>query len=177
MRRCSTRAIGHGQPLLLPGGSASPTLWTSAMRDRRVTQARTRREPERGDTHVRLCVQRRLTRSAGDRPAGVRARRPVAWMAGRRETECSEAHRRSHRFGMVSESPGRNVSERRGGPESAKPRRPSLQPEGAKAAWTVAGWLARRLTPAGWERQHGDQDAPSNWRSPPRPAAKSAGAR
>src|SRR5262249_51754980 len=31
---------------------------------------------------------------------------------------------------MVGESPGRNASERRGGPESAKTRRPSLQPEG-----------------------------------------------
>jgi hypothetical protein len=41
----------------------------------------------RGNTHVRLCVQQRLARSAGDRPAGVTARSPVAWMAGRRETE------------------------------------------------------------------------------------------
>ena len=30
---------------------------------------------------------------------------------------------------MVSESPGRNVSERRGGPEKLKPRRPSLTVE------------------------------------------------
>ena len=32
-------------------------------------------------------------------------------------------------LGMVSESPGRNESERRGGPESEWPRRPSLHPE------------------------------------------------
>ena len=47
----------------------------------------------------------------------------------------------------------------------------------AKAAWAVADWLRRRTTPAGWERQHGDKDTLSNWRDPPRPAAKSAEAR
>ena len=46
-----------------------------------------------------------------------------------------------------------------------------------KAAWAVADWLTRRTTPAGWERQHGDKDTLSNWRDPPRPAAKSAEAR
>jgi hypothetical protein len=46
-----------------------------------------------------------------------------------------------------------------------------------KAVWAVADWLTRRTTPAGWERQHGDKDTLSNWRSPPRPAAKSAEAR
>ena len=67
----------------------------------------------------------RQTCSVGDRPTGTRARRPVAWMAGRRETEplepIDEAIGR-----MVSELPGRNVSERRGSLESAKPRRPSV---------------------------------------------------
>ena len=46
-----------------------------------------------------------------------------------------------------------------------------------KAVWAVADWLTRRTTPAGWERQHGDKDTLSNWRDPPRPAAKSAEAR
>ena len=36
--------------------------------------------------HVRLCVQQRLTRSAGESPAKVKARSLVARMAGRRET-------------------------------------------------------------------------------------------
>ena len=36
---------------------------------------------------VRLCVQRRLVCSAGVKPAGAKVRRPVAWMAGWRETE------------------------------------------------------------------------------------------
>ena len=29
------------------------------------------------------------------------------------------------------------------------------------------------FTSAGWKRQHGGKDMPSNWRSPPRPSAKS----
>ena len=44
-------------------------------------------EPYEGKPHVRLCVQLRLACSAGDRPAGVKARSPVAWIAGWRETE------------------------------------------------------------------------------------------
>jgi hypothetical protein len=35
----------------------------------------------------RLCVQRRLACSAGDRPAGAKVRRPVVWIAGWRETK------------------------------------------------------------------------------------------
>ena len=52
----------------------------------------------------KVCVQRRQTCSAGGSPTGARARRPVAWMAGRRETKAlkpiDEAIRRmgaSHR--------------------------------------------------------------------------------
>ena len=37
--------------------------------------------------HVTLCVHPRLACSAGDNPAGARIRSPVAWIAGRRETE------------------------------------------------------------------------------------------
>ncbi len=44
-------------------------------------------KPYAGKPHVRLCVQRRLACSAGDKPAGARVRGPVAWIAGRRETE------------------------------------------------------------------------------------------
>ena len=44
-------------------------------------------EPYEGKPHVRLCVQRRLACSAGDSPAGVKARSPVARIAGWRETE------------------------------------------------------------------------------------------
>jgi hypothetical protein len=34
-----------------------------------------------------VCVQRRQTCSVGGSPTGATARRPVAWMAGRRETK------------------------------------------------------------------------------------------
>jgi hypothetical protein len=39
------------------------------------------------EVHVRLCVQRRLACSAGDKPAGARVRSPVVWIAGWRETK------------------------------------------------------------------------------------------
>jgi len=54
-------------------------------------------------------------------------------------------------------------------------RSPEAEPATVKAqaAWPVASWLTRRVTPAGWERRHGDKDTLSNWRSPPRPIAKS----
>src|SRR5579864_1165771 len=41
----------------------------------------------KGNFQVQLCVQRRLACSAGDKPAGARVSGPVAWIAGRRETE------------------------------------------------------------------------------------------
>ena len=44
-------------------------------------------EPYRGKPDVRLCVQLRLVCSAGDSPARVRIRSPVAWMVGTRETD------------------------------------------------------------------------------------------
>src|SRR2546425_10737379 len=86
-------------------------------------------------------------RSAGVSPAGARARRPVAWMAGWRETETlkpiDEAIVR-----MVSESPGRNVSEREMAPKDPDPGgRADDYP--AKAIWADAVWLTRRRAPAG----------------------------
>jgi hypothetical protein len=41
-----------------------------------------------GNYLVGLCVQLRLVCSAGDSPAGVTVRSPVAWMADTRETKC-----------------------------------------------------------------------------------------
>ena len=59
-------------------------------------------------------------------------------MAGRRETEylkpIDQASVRD-----VSESPGRNESERTGGPESENPRRPSPQP------WGEGSMINRKL--------------------------------
>ena len=34
-----------------------------------------------------MCVQRKLTRSVGDRPTEARVRGLLAWIAGRKETE------------------------------------------------------------------------------------------
>ena len=44
-------------------------------------------EPYAGKPHVRMCVQRKLACSAGDRPAGAKVRSPVVWIAGWRETK------------------------------------------------------------------------------------------
>ena len=44
----------------------------------------------------------------------------------------------------------------------------------SKAYRALDNYTAVRLfTSAGWKRQHGDKDMPSNWRSPPRPDEKS----
>ena len=47
-------------------------------------------KPDAVAPHVRLCVQQRLAFSAGDSPARVIIRSPVAWMAGTRETDYLE---------------------------------------------------------------------------------------
>src|SRR3979411_1535912 len=44
-------------------------------------------KPDAGNPHVRLCVQRRLACSAGDKPAGAKVRSPVVWIAGWRATK------------------------------------------------------------------------------------------
>lgn len=66
----------------------------------------------------------------GDRPTKVIVRGLVAWIAERREIEFLMPIDKAI-FRMVSESSGRNESERRSGLEKAKPqRKPSSQPEG-----------------------------------------------
>jgi len=66
------------------------------------------------EIHARMCVQQRLVCSVGVSPAGVRIRSSVT---------IDKAI-----LGVVSELPGRNKSERTGGPESEKPLRPSPHP-------------------------------------------------
>ncbi len=82
-----------------------------------------------GDVQVRLCVQRRLARSAGDSPAKVRARSLVARMAGRRETNDLKPIDRvivrmtaSHRAAAQANA---QVA-----PKVKRPRRPSSQLSG-----------------------------------------------
>jgi hypothetical protein len=86
-------------------------------------------EPDSGKPTVRECVQGRLTRSVGVSPTWVKARSPVAWMAGSRETEGLKPIDKAI-FGIVSESSGRNASEHIGGLERSKFRRSSLLLEG-----------------------------------------------
>ena len=50
----------------------------------------------------------------GDSPTGARVRSPVAWVAFVEETKRVKPTDKAI-LGMVSESPGRNVSELRGG--------------------------------------------------------------
>ncbi len=70
----------------------------------------------------------------GDSPTGVRVRSPVAWVAPAEETKLVKPTDKAI-FGMVSESPGRKVSEPTGGPVNYKFRRPSplLPGEGSMA--------------------------------------------
>src|SRR5215831_5029973 len=77
---------------------------------------------------------------------------------------------------MVSESSGRNKSERTTGLETVYPRGRAFLHE-AKAAWNVANWPKRRNTLAGLERQHEDKDALSNWRNPTRPGREIDGSK
>jgi len=60
------------------------------------------------------CDQRRLACSVGGSPTGVIVRNPVAWVAFVEETKRMKPTDKAI-LGMVSESPGRNVSEPTGG--------------------------------------------------------------
>jgi hypothetical protein len=57
------------------------------------------------------CVQQRLACSVGISPTRAKVRSSVTWVASVEETKRDEADRQRHHFWMVSESPGRNVSE------------------------------------------------------------------
>jgi hypothetical protein len=82
------------------------------------------------------CVQRRLTRSVGGSPTEARASRLVAWMAGWRETKTLKPIDEAI-CGMVSESPGRNASEREMAPKVRSPGGRACNGEGE-------GSMARR---------------------------------
>ena len=94
-----------------------------------------------------MRVQRRQVRLAGASPVGARARRPVAWIAGWRETKTLKPIDKA--IGrMVSESPGRNASERELAPKDPNPGGRAVDYP-AKATRAVAVWLTRRWAPAG----------------------------
>jgi hypothetical protein len=103
------------------------------------------RAPRQSST-LRVSRERQV-RLAGGSPAGARARRPVAWIAGWRETETLKPIDKAIDR-MVSESPGRNASERELAPKDPNPGgRAADNP--AKAIRAVAVWLTRRCAPAG----------------------------
>jgi hypothetical protein len=108
---------------------------------RRGPPARVRHHVEREASRFILsCVQRRLTRSAGVSPVGAGARGPVAWMAGRRETDALKPIDIAI-SGMFSESPGRNGSERTGSLERS---------EAPEAEPVMVGRRQQGLSQAGW---------------------------
>jgi len=86
-------------------------------------------------------------RLAGVSPAGARARRPVAWVAGWRETETLKPIDKAIAR-MVSESPSRNASEREMAPKHPNPGGRAVD-YSAKATRAAAVWLTRRSAPAG----------------------------
>jgi hypothetical protein len=99
-------------------------------------------------SHVRLCVQKRLMCSVGVSPTGVTIGSPVAGMAGRRETECPETHRRPH----LRDGASRRAVTVGNARWPRKCAAPEAEPATgrAKAAGPVADRLTRRTTPAGW---------------------------
>jgi hypothetical protein len=93
-----------------------------------------------------VCVQRRRTCSVGGSPTGATARRPVAWMAGRRETNARKPS--DETIGRMGAS-GRAVT-------GGNARIASTNDSGgraltvcAKAAGIVAVWLTRRVPSGG----------------------------
>ena len=102
--------------------------------------------------HVRLCVQRRLACSAGERPAGARVRSPVVWIAGWRETETLKP--------IDNVSLGKTTSNRAVTTVNAKVASKVRSPEGrvlnrrAKAAWG-----SRKLTDAAPSLRRGGSDS------------------
>ena len=86
-----------------------------------------------GDAHVRMCVQRRLACSAGERPAGARIRGSVVGIAGWRETKTlkpidnvSRGEATSHQAVTTVNA---KVASKMSSPEGRAPNRR------AKAAW------------------------------------------
>src|SRR5215831_18279381 len=106
-------AVRHSKSLRLRSGSILPSaaayhhafqrnsavfrrgcLWevggllaTASLRPLRVHVTKSVGKPDAGNPHVRLCVLLKLACSVGKNPTGAKVRSPVAWIAGRKETE------------------------------------------------------------------------------------------
>ena len=76
-----------------------------------------------------MYVQSKQVCSEGDSPTRIKARSLVAWIAEMRETNSLKSIDKVT-LGVMSESPGRNGSERIGGLENLEVRKLSLQLKG-----------------------------------------------
>src|SRR5271166_2610101 len=111
-----------------------------------------REEPDAGNLHVRVCVQRRLACSAGGRPAGVRVRSPVVWIAGWRETKTLKP--------IDNISLGEMTSHRAVTTVNAKVASKVSSPEGrAPIRRAKAAWGSRNLTEAAASLRRGGSDS------------------
>src|SRR6202140_2560483 len=128
-------------------------------------------QPYWGKPAVRKCVQVRLVCSAGGRPAGEKVRRPVVRIAGWREIKILKPIDKVSLGETTScravTTVNVNVASKGGNPR-AEPATVGRRQHGAPKS-DRCGTVAS----AGWKRQHGGKDTPSNWRSPPRPGEKS----
>jgi len=84
----------------------------------------------------------------------------------------SEAHRQGLLMGD-HESPGRNESVNAKWPRNHMNPRAEPTNEGRRQHGVPKSDRCGISISAGWKRQHGDKDMPSNWRSLPRPGEKS----
>ena len=123
------------------------------------------------DVLVQSCVQRRLACSAGERPAGAKVRRPVVWIAGWRETKTLKPIDNV----SLGETTSRRAVMKVNANVASKKLAPKAEPTtgGRRQHGEPKSDRSGSFTSAGWKRQHGGKDMPSNWRSPPRPGAKS----
>ena len=81
-----------------------------------------------------VCVQLRLVCSVGDSPTGVTIRSPVAWIAGRRESEFLKPIDKVSLGEIASHRAATQVNARVASKMYSEGRAHTL---GAKAAWTV----------------------------------------
>ena len=121
------------------------------------------------------CVQQRLVCSAGDSPAGVIVRSPVAWIAGRRETEFLKPIDKVSP-GEICESSGHNASERASGLDSLF-RRAEPATNGRRQHGRLKADRDDRPTSAGWKRWHDDTGQAEQLEKPSSPRREIAGGR
>ena len=106
-----------------------------------------------------------------ERPAGAKIRGPVVWIAGWRETKTLKPIDNV----SLGETTSRRAVMKVNAYVASKVLAPKAEPTtgGRRQHGEPKPDRCGSNTSAGWKRQHGDKDMPSNWRSPPRPGEKS----